>query len=170
MAIILHCESCGAKIKAPDEGGGKYGRCPNCNHRNYIPAARIGDEPELKLAPIDPNEETRYARLMEETSELTRQILDENEPLDEDSTQNEAEKSGGISERVLLRQIVIYLVQTAHGQLEAAERTFGTIEPYENKACELLENMKRASQVEAELADISPHVLKGLMDDLKGKL
>ena len=83
---------------------------------------------------------------------------------------NEAVKVEGVSERVLLKQIIIYLVQMAHGQLEAAERTFETIEPYNDKALDILERLERTSQVEAELADIPPRVLNGLMKDLKGKL
>ena len=38
MAITLHCESCKKKINAPDTAGGKWGKCPFCGHKCYIPS------------------------------------------------------------------------------------------------------------------------------------
>jgi len=86
MSISLRCESCKKKIKAPDGAGGKYGACPFCNHRCYIPLQKSEDEEELKLAPIDEQEEARYEQMMAETRDLTENILHENQIPDEDES------------------------------------------------------------------------------------
>jgi DNA-directed RNA polymerase subunit RPC12/RpoP len=75
MTISFHCESCKKKIKAPDETGGKWGKCPYCKHRCYIPLPKSEDEPELRLMPIDAADETQVDNLMRQTYELTQEIL-----------------------------------------------------------------------------------------------
>ena len=77
MAISFCCESCKKKINAPDGAGGKWGKCPNCNHRCYIPLPKSEGEDELKLAPINPGEEAEYEKMMKETQELRKKALGE---------------------------------------------------------------------------------------------
>ena len=43
MGITFHCEYCGKKIQAPNEAGGKWGKCPACSHKLYVPASDVGD-------------------------------------------------------------------------------------------------------------------------------
>lgn len=170
MAISLHCESCGSKIKAPDGTGGKYGRCPHCKHRNYIPLPKQPGEEELKLAPIDESEETKYAALMQETFHLTEKILDEKDPLEEVPQGGGVKVAGKPNEKDLLKNILMYLVQMAHGQLDAAARTIKKITPYKQETSEILNRMQKTSRPEPELAEIPPHVLEGLIDNLKKQL
>jgi len=79
MGISFHCQNCKKKIKAPDNSGGKWGACPHCNNKCYIPLPAAKDEEEIKLAPIDPNDETMYKEMMRETHGLTQRILHEKE-------------------------------------------------------------------------------------------
>ena len=53
MAIVFHCEHCGKEIRAADTAGGKWGRCPACHNKLYVPKMEEDEEEELKLAPID---------------------------------------------------------------------------------------------------------------------
>ena len=51
MSIELHCPQCEKLIRAPDNAGGKYGKCPYCETKVYIPAPPgevidLGDEVE----------------------------------------------------------------------------------------------------------------------------
>ena len=78
MAIIFHCEYCGKKIEAADSAGGKWGKCPSCHNKLYVPNLNPDDE-ELKLAPKDTLAEEREKQLMAETQRLTRDILREKE-------------------------------------------------------------------------------------------
>ena len=56
MSIKFHCEHCGKRIDAPDTAGGKWGKCPSCHNKVYVPQPEDGDEP-LTLAPVDETEE-----------------------------------------------------------------------------------------------------------------
>ena len=77
MAISFQCESCKKKVNAPDDTGGKWGKCPHCNHRCYIPLLKSEAEEELKLAPIDSNEEAEYEKMMKEAQDLRKNALHE---------------------------------------------------------------------------------------------
>ena len=58
MSIQLHCPRCGKLIKAPDNAGGKHGKCPYCKESVYVPMPT--DEVEaIGLAPIDEEAERR---------------------------------------------------------------------------------------------------------------
>ena len=166
MSISLHCESCKRKIKAPDSAGGKWGSCPFCNHRCYIPRPPSPDDKELKLAPIGESEEDRYNRLMRETRDLRQNVLQERATLNEDELAAVAE----ISEAELLKQIILYLRYLADGDLGMATGPMTAIKPHANAAMEVLEEMAKAERPEPELQDIPPRVLQGLIKKLYAKL
>ena len=37
MPIKFQCSLCGKKIEAPDSAGGKWGKCPGCHNKVYVP-------------------------------------------------------------------------------------------------------------------------------------
>ena len=67
MSIELHCPRCGRLIRAPDDAGGKRGKCPYCKGGVYVPTP-AGEDDDIPMAPIDPDEEQRLARLRRETA------------------------------------------------------------------------------------------------------
>lgn len=164
MGISFKCECCEKKIKAPDSAGGKWGCCPSCNHRCYIPLPHTDDEDELVLAPVDPNEESQYQNMMKETHDLTKQVLSETAVPEDDGTEDP------FSERELLKDIIIYLRYMAEGKLESGEDAISKISPHKEQARDLLRRMARADQPEPELQDIHPKLLLGLMKNLNSKL
>lgn len=56
MSITFQCEHCHKEIKAPDEAGGKRGKCPFCQQSTYIPSP-VREEDLLPLAPLSEEEE-----------------------------------------------------------------------------------------------------------------
>ena len=64
MAITFHCDYCGKKIEAADSAGGKWGKCPACHNKLYVPALEPDDA--LKLAPVDETDLEREKRLLAE--------------------------------------------------------------------------------------------------------
>jgi len=169
MSISFHCESCKKKIKAPDEAGGKWGSCPHCKHRCYIPSPPPADgQDELKLSPIDESDETKYNQMMRETHGLTRNILKENAPLDNSREPKSVADATG--EKALIKNIVIYLRLIADGELEQAEKIEPKIISAGTTAKRILQQMTKAEKPEPELADIVPKVLKSLIKTLYAKL
>jgi hypothetical protein len=165
MSISLHCESCKKKIKAPDVSGGKWGNCPFCNHRCYIPRPPSSDDEELKLAPVDASDETRYGQLMRETRDLRQNILQEKELPDGRSSAD-----AKLSEKELTKEIVVYLRYMADGELGLAAGPMGKIAANKDAAPAILKNMARAERPEPELLDVPPKVLNSLIKNLYSKL
>ena len=167
MSISFQCEQCKKKVKAPDDAGGKWGSCPFCKHRCYIPLPPSPDDEELKLAPVDDREETRYGKLMRETYSLTRNILQETAADGEPAAGGEFNEA---DEKKLIKNIIIYLRHMADGQLTQAEKTLTELSPHKNAANRILQKMLRAERPEPELADINGKVLQGLIKNLAAKM
>ena len=165
MPISFHCESCKKKIKAPDQAGGKWGNCPYCNHKCYIPLPKNEEEEELRLAPIDELEESRLENMMRETHDLTKNILHESQLPDD-----EPSGGGGASEKELIKMSILYLRQMVDGELEQAERTFRKLKINKRNTLRILASMARSERPEPELSDIPESVLSGLIRDASGKL
>jgi phage FluMu protein Com len=90
MSITFHCEHCGKKIEAPDAAGGKWGKCPGCKNKVYVPSKEAEDE--LKLAPLDTEDERKQRALYAETVRLRQEILNETE-VPEEGVQPKKESS-----------------------------------------------------------------------------
>jgi hypothetical protein len=167
MSITFHCEHCGKKIEAPDNAGGKWGKCPGCRNKVYVPGGQPTDE--LRLAPLDEEDDRRQKELIAETIRLREDILKETEAPEEGKPQPAA-KPGVLSEAELTSSIIGYLRRMADGELEEAERMAGTIIPYGGKAVRILERIALSEIPEPELADIPQQVLSGLIKKLRSRL
>jgi len=167
MPIKLHCDHCGKEIKAPDTAGGKWGKCPACHNRVYVPLPATDDD-ELKVSPLDESEVQKQQQLMAETFRLTRDILAE---------QNAAEAPaapGGpaaeISEQQLTEYIVRYLRQMVDGRLDEAQRTAERIVPHRRKATVILDQFAKSDAPDPELEDIPKQVLSGFIRNLRTRI
>jgi hypothetical protein len=176
MAVTFHCEYCGKKIEAPDGAGGKWGKCPACHNKLYVPNLSEGEE--LKLAPVDESDEAKQKRLMKETYKLSEEILLE-KAIPGESSEETAESTESaeamvlpleIDDEQLKKNIIKYLLQMSQGQLEQAETSMGVIEPFGQRAIGILDKIALAEIPEPELAKIPPQVLSGLIRDLRDKI
>jgi DNA-directed RNA polymerase subunit RPC12/RpoP len=166
MAIRFHCDHCGKEIKADDGAGGKWGKCPSCHSKLYVPNLNISDE--LRLAPIDETEEQKKKRLMAETYQLTQDILQERE-VPEGATDLGGPASE-MSEKEMTKNIILYLRQMADGELGDAESTAAAISPHGRQAVAILDRIALSDIPEPELADLAPQVLAGLIRTLRSKI
>jgi len=166
MTISFHCEHCGKKIEAKDSTGGKWGKCPACHNKLYVPMP--DSDEELKLAPIDESEEQKKKRLMEETHQLTQSILQERAIPNGPAAA--AEPISNVGEKELTKNIILYLRLMADGELDQAEKTAGAIASYRRKATEILDRIAVSEMPEPELADIPQQVLSGLIRNLRTRI
>jgi hypothetical protein len=167
MAITFHCEHCGKKIEAPDNAGGKWGKCPACRNKVYVPNLDAGEE--LKLAPVNTNDLAEQNRLIAETRRIEQEILSEKEEVLDDSAEIAAPVYD-VSDKELTKNIIFYLRLMADGDLDQAERTANSIIPYGNRALKILDGIALSEIPEPELADIPPQVLAGLVRTLRTKI
>ena len=166
MSITFHCEHCGKKIEAPDSAGGKWGKCPTCHNRLYVP--NLGPDEELKLAPIDESGEAKQKQLMAESYKLTQNILLERET--PNGLAGTATPASGIGDKELTKNIITYLRQTADGELEQAERIADLIVSCGDRALNILDRIALSEMPEPELSDIPQQVLSGLIRNLRTRI
>ena len=166
MPIRLHCDHCGKKIEAPDNAGGKWGKCPACHNKVYVPAPPSDEE--LKLAPIDETGEERRARLRKEAFELTKDILEDSAVAEETP---EPDRPGAeISEEELNKHIILYLRQMADGDLDEAQSTADRIVPHRRQVMSILDGMVKSDALDPELEGIPQQVLSGLIRNLRVRM
>lgn len=166
MAILFHCQFCGKEIKAPDEAGGKWGKCPSCHNKLYVPSQVSGDD--LKVAPLDTDLMESEKKLMAETYKLTQDIMQEREV-----REGPPELSGAIYEmsgRELKDNIILYLRQMASDELDEAEATAALISPFAAQALKIIDRIALSEMPEPELADIPPQMLSGSIRTLRSRL
>ncbi len=170
MAITFHCEHCGKKIEAPDGTGGKWGKCPACHNKIYVPDSDTGEE--LKIAPIDTTDVAEQKRLMAETRRIEQEILSEKE-IPEDSAEITPPASPPIfevSDNELTKNIILYLRLMADGDLDQAERIANSIVFCGERALKVIEGIALSEIPEPELADIPQQVLSGLIRTLRTRI
>lgn len=165
MPIKFHCSCCGKKIEAPDNAGGKWGKCPGCHTKVYVPLPETDDE--LKLAPVDESEEQRKKQLLEETFRLTQDILQEKNVPEASVPVGPA---SDISEEQLTNHIIRYLRQMVEGKLDAAQRTADLIVPHRRQAIAILDYLARSDTPDPELEDVPQQVLSGLIRNLRTRI
>ncbi len=164
MSINFHCESCKKKIKAPDKTGGKWGNCPHCSHKCYVPLPSLPEEEELTLAPLDEADEVEYKEKMRETRNITQNILHEVEGDEAGGVFDEAE------EKKLTVNIISYLRLMADGMLDEAEVSASRIGRFKLQALRVLSEIESAKEKPGELAEIAPGVLFGMVKKLRSQL
>lgn len=165
MSITFHCVHCDNKIIAKDESGGKWGICPVCHNKIYIPDLNA-DIDDLKLAPVDEEEERKKRELMAETYQITRDILLERE--------NPVGKGVGysalIDDKTLQARIISYLRKVREGKLTDAEELEKQITTHGQQSLRLLDKIASSEIPESELADIPRAVLLTLVRNLRSKI
>ena len=172
MAIIFHCDYCGKKIEAADSAGGKWGKCPACHNKLYVPASEPDEE--LKLAPVNETDLEREKRLLDETNRLTLDILKERDiPQGATEPDEPAETAGTgfeMSQVELKQYIIKYLHLMADSELYEAQKIAALITPYGARAVKILDKMAVSDMMEPELAGISQLVLSGLIRSLRDEI
>jgi hypothetical protein len=177
MAIVFHCNHCDKKIEASDSAGGKWGKCPKCHNKVYVPDLNPADQDEeLKLAPIDENEALRKKQLLKETFQISQDILSQKiVPPEESSSSSEASESDDIylpktDVNDLRTNIIACLRQMADGDLEGAEVTLQLILPFGDKAIAIIDEIALSEMPESKLAHSPPQVLSGMIRNLRSQI
>lgn len=171
MSISFHCEHCGKRIEAPDNAGGRWGKCPGCHKKVYVPSEKT-DEGELKLAPTDEEEERRRNALLAETVSIREDILSETDVPEEQGETAEPPVTAEttLSDSDLTESIITYLRLMADGELDQAEKSASFIVPYGSRAIKIFDRIALGEILEPKLADIPLQVLSGLIRNLRNRI
>jgi len=165
MSITFHCQHCHKEVKAPDEAGGKRGKCPFCGQSNYIPAP-VSEEDILPIKPLDEEEERRRRQQIEELvrseEDILAQIGDNPlPPLDqrEDMTSED-----------LHPLVVNYCLDMARSNLEAAEEHLTKLKRFGYLGRKAVEDFITGRASEPALGAIGKRVREGFLKQLSREL
>ncbi len=180
MSIDFQCKHCGKTIQAPDKLAGKRGKCPKCRNTLTIPELQKPDDQPLRLSPLDENEEIERKRLLFETHNVTQTLLNERTVPEEtleasDLPSDPTDISYMISAtpmdtQELKQNTLQYFRLLASGNEEQASQYAQLIVPHYKEALEILDSIALNDLSEPELAHIPPHVLSGLIRDLRTQI
>lgn len=161
MPIQFHCPMCNAHIKAPDDAGGKSGKCPTCHQQVHIPLPDDELIP-IDLAPLDSAAEARREAMEAEARELRNAAFAASEA--------SADRGGvgGNAGAVDVRGLVIsYVAHLANGELENAERIAARIYAYWPQAEGVIDDLGRDEVPPSELTRIPGPVINGFLKQLR---
>jgi DNA-directed RNA polymerase subunit RPC12/RpoP len=174
MAIVFHCEHCGKKVSAPDEAGGRQGKCPSCSQRVFIPMAKDQVE-EIPLRQDNPEEKKRQAALKQEELRLQNFLLEHQdlppEPggpkaRPESRTTPTAPTPVAATPIGIPDLVRLYMVHMAKGELEAAGTTAQRIISGGPKAFKAVEDLAMQEFIHPQLANIPQTVIAGFFKKL----
>ncbi len=191
MAIVFHCEHCTKKVSAPDQAGGKMGKCPHCGQRIFIPHPSEQIE-EIPLAPEDPQDSQRRKAMLQEQIRLQEELVQHTEapedsksdgkataepaPGDDDlpfAFTNEAayavassKPAGGEGLEGVISQFIFLM---AKGDLESADRLASQIAAKGPSALKKVEEMAMQDFLHPQTANVPPSVISGFFKKLLSK-
>jgi hypothetical protein len=145
-----------------------------------IPNPEQEDDGPLRLQPLDTEEEQERRRLWSETYNITQTVLNERTlpeepPVETDSSSDPTDISYMISAtpmdaKEIKQNILRYFQLLASGDLVQASQYEQLILPHGDEALKILDSMAFNELPEPELAHIAPHMLSGLIRNLRTQI
>lgn len=176
MPIDLHCNHCGKHIRAPDEAGGKHGKCPYCKQDVYVPMAAAEVE-EIPLAPLDEDHRRRERELADEDRRYQAAISHEDrEPPEKPGRESSA---GAETAMPLPRPddvidvpglVVRYVLAMKDSKLDQADRIAAKLKGASAKTRDEVQRLMVDELPPAGLEGVPPAVYKGFLKTLLGHL
>lgn len=164
MSIELHCPQCQKLIRAPDNAGGRRGKCPYCGGSVYIPTPPDEDE-EFELAPIDDTDEQLAKQLRRESSQYAAVVGRGTDPGDAD--ESTPDSAGGVAE--LASEIEAFVIAMRDSQLDEADAVSDRLKESRAEARQCIQEMLAKEQL-PQVSDVPPPVVQGFLKTLLGRL
>lgn len=177
MSIKFHCEHCGKKINAPDDAGGKRGKCPSCGQKIFVPAPE-GELEEIPIAAENPTEEKQRQELRKQRLTEQEALTDHKEAVNAPDSREQTipdtslpiDDNGVIDSISTEDKIKQYIVVMSRGELDEAERLETEIVKEGEKAKQLVETLAVQDFIHPELQDFPQSVISGFFKKLLAKL
>ncbi len=180
MSIEFRCQSCGKSVRAPDQAGGKRGKCPYCNVSVYIPAPP-GESGEIGLAPVDESTQARQEQLRQESIRYAASVDHEQTPkYDVDgarrasasSEPGKADKPANKVEDAVIDfpDEVANFVRAMHqSKLDVAERIAGRLKRHSSQTKDYVQGLL-VDQMGLTIEGIPPPLVQGFLKKLLERL
>ena len=172
MSIELHCPKCSKIIRAPDDAGGKHGRCPYCKESVYVPLPPAEEEEEIGLAPVDDEEERRLEELRRESSQYIATVGHEvgDVPDVGDSSESLPPPPPADGEVVDLgAEVEAYLIAMRDSNLDQAEEVVARLAQAGTRARDYVEGMM-VDEMPMQIENLPTPLANGFLKTLLGRL
>jgi hypothetical protein len=171
MSITFNCEKCGKKIVAPDEAGGKRGRCPYCQASNYIPSL-IKDEEIYDLATEDEADEQRRQKELELIRQQNRVLLSEmgNPELATGGSGPSVDMNQDLKPEELHPLIINFCLDMAGSKLDRAKTHLNELKKVKRMARSEVERFLKGDVLDPSLEAIPVKLRMGFLNQLKSAL
>jgi hypothetical protein len=170
VSIELHCPNCRQLIRAPDDAGGKHGRCPNCKSTVYIPTP-VAEDDVIPLAPIDEDSERHAEELWEESVGYLASVdKDAVKSIDDEIGRRAAggaEPAGEVLD--LSAMVTRFVIAMKESNLDEAEKVATRLKRAGVRARDHVESMF-LDQMPPKIKDVPPPLVKGFLKTLLDRL
>ena len=166
MSITFECANCQKTIKAPDEAGGKRGKCPYCGHSVFIPNPAAQEEEEIPLAPLDEEDEQRRKKVTEELLQYEKMFYSGEDA----SPAIPLEHRDNLTSEDLRHFVVNYCLDMSQSNLERAELHVKKMKPFRQVALAAVDEFLTGKVHEPALDPIGKAMLGGFLRQLKRDL
>ena len=146
VSIDLHCPQCEKLIRAPDNAGGKHGKCPYCAAEVYIPVP-FDDSELIGLAPIDEEEERRAEKERQEALRYAT-AMDKDASLKVAPDDSAPSRSGGRRPEAPPGEVVDigdhverFVIAMRDSELDEADRIAGKLKRVGHRARDYVEGL-----------------------------
>jgi hypothetical protein len=177
MSIELHCPHCAKPIRAPDDAGGRHGKCPYCQQSVYIPLPP-SPEDEIRVAPFDESDARREEELVAESIRYASAI-DKDPTMQSESGAPRGERGGAASGRergdaaggfVDVPDEVQKFVLSMHtSKLDEAERVVARLKRAGSRARDYVDGLY-LDQIPPQIGNVPPPLAKAFLKTLLDRL
>jgi hypothetical protein len=174
MSIELHCPRCSRLIRAPDDAGGKRGKCPYCEASVYIPTP-LDDDGDIPLAPLDKADAEHEAKLRREAAAFAAS-LDKAKDLPPDRGGPESGQSPGAAAPPppgivvdLAEGVKSFVLAMRDSKLDEADRVVEELKQAGPRARDYVEGLM-LDQMPPTIERVSPALMQGFLKALLGRL
>ncbi len=174
MSIELHCPKCSNLIKAPDNAGGKHGKCPYCQNKVYIPTP-ASDDDEISITPIDTEAERLEAKMRAESAEYAAKLSHAGEVPEGADTGGFGGDSAGVFSMDAGEVIDVadgvekFVYAMRDSKLEIADEVVAQLKRNANKANDYIDGVM-VDATPPDFDGLPKPLVHGFLNTLKGRL
>lgn len=175
MSIEIHCPQCSKVIRAPDNAGGKRGKCPHCGKRLYVPMP--SDQVEtLDLTPVDKEEKRLEEQLRRETLSFASNLAHDASGPPPESGDAAPTLGDGYRPPEMDGEVVDvpgeverFILAMRDSKLDVADQSVKTLKQAGIHAQDYVQGLM-VDEMPPEFENVPPPLLKGFLKMLSGRL
>lgn len=175
MSIELHCPQCSKIIRAPDNAGGKHGKCPHCQHRVYIPMSE--DKIEiLELAPISEEELQQEEQLRRESISYAANISHDKSSPSSESGSSTTSPGDSVRQPEVVGEVIDigevverFIIAMRDSKLNDADQAVVELSKAGKRSKDYVQGLI-VDEMPPQIDNVPPPLLKGFLKTLLGRI